>query len=112
MRLNSTVRAGFALLLALMLPLQGYAAMPVCGQHGHSNAAAGASPAQHHCTLGPQAIHLHGCGDCCCGTAAALTYVQWIAPRLIAPEISGAVPGSAPSVTLDRLDRPPRLIPA
>jgi hypothetical protein len=107
MRLNRTLRAGFALLVALMLPLQGYTAMPDCG---HSVAA---SPtARAHCTGGPTSTHRQGCGTCCCTAAIALTAVDWIAPRRIAPEVSLALLWSPPTVTLDRLERPPRFIPA
>jgi hypothetical protein len=107
MRLNRTLRVGFALLLALMLPLQGYAAMPVCA------ARVAASPtAQHRCAHGSAAIHHHDCGNSCCGAAIALTPVRWIAPLLTAPEISSAVLWSPPVGLLDRLDRPPRFVPA
>jgi hypothetical protein len=124
MRLNRTLHVGFALLLTLMLPLQGYAAMPGCGQLDHTNSSTDSRtekslvaplPAlqhsmQHHCARGSTATHHHGCGNCCCGAALALMATHWIAPLLTAPEISVAVPGSPPAVTLDRLDRPPRLI--
>jgi hypothetical protein len=120
MRLNRTLHIGFALLLTLMLPLQGYAAMPNCGPLDHTNSSIENSPAaslpalqhsmQHHCARGSAATHHHGCGNCCCGAAIALVAAHWIVPLLTAPEISVAVPGSPPTVTLDRLDRPPRFI--
>jgi hypothetical protein len=122
MRLNRTLRVGFALLLTLMLPLQGYAAMPSCGQLDHANSSTDNSLAaplpalqhsmQHHCARGSAATHHHdhGCGNCCCGAAIALMAAHWIAPLLTTPGISVAVPGSPPTVTLDRLDRPPRFI--
>jgi hypothetical protein len=120
MRLNRTLHVGFALLLTLMLPLQGYAAMPSCGQLDHRDSSAEKSLAapvpalqhsmQHHCARGSAAIHPHGCGNCCCGAAIALMAAHWIAPLMTAPGISGAVLGSPPAVTLDRLDRPPRFI--
>ena len=124
MRLNRTLQVGFALLLTLMLPLQGYAAMPGCGQPDHTNSGtdsstatslAAPSPAlqhamQHHCVRGSTATHHHGCGNCCGGAAIALLATHWIAPILTTLGISVAVPGSPPTVTLDRLDRPPRLI--
>jgi len=116
MRLNRTLRAGFALLVALVLPLQGYAAMPNCGQLDHRNSrmdsiAAPQTP-RAHCTGAPTASHHQGCGTCCCAAAMALTPVDWIAPRLIAPEVSLSLLGRPPAVTLDRLERPPRFIPA
>jgi hypothetical protein len=107
MRLNRTLRAGFALLAALMLPLQGYTAMPDCG---HSIEASPTALA--HCSGGPTATHRHGCGTCCCAAGMALTAVDWIAPHLIAPEVSLALLWSPPAVILDRLERPPRFIPA
>jgi hypothetical protein len=120
MRLNRTLHVGFALLLTLMLPLQGYAAMPSCGELGHTDSSTEQSVAaplpalqhsmQHHCTRGSTAIHHHGCGNCCCGAAIALMAADWIAPLMSAPGISMAVLGLPPTVTLDRLDRPPRLI--
>src|ERR1700722_5803106 len=120
MRLNRTLQVGFALLLILMLPLQGYATMPSCGQLDHTNSNADESVAatlpalqhsmQHHCARGSTATHHHGCGNCCCGAAIADMTAHWIAPLLTAPGISVAVPQAPPTVTLDRLDRPPRLI--
>lgn len=114
MRPNRTLRMGFALLFTLMLPLQGYAAMPSCGQPDHAvhhpaaHMAAHHSAA-HHCTREPAAAHHAGCGDCCCTVAIALTPSSWVAPILAAPEISDASIGSPPLAALDRLDRPPRL---
>jgi hypothetical protein len=124
MRLNRTLHVGFALLLTLMLPLQGYAAMPGCGQPDHTNSSTDSSAAnslpallpalqhsmQHHCARGSTVTHHHGCGNCCGGAAIALMATGWIAPLVTAPGISVAVLGSPPTVTLDRLDRPPRLI--
>jgi hypothetical protein len=113
MRLNRTLRAGFALLFALMLPLQGYAAMPICGQHDHAAQEPAHTAAHHsaapHCAREPAAIHHSGCGDCCCAVAIALSPINWAAPRLAAPQISNTLIWSAPAVALDRLDRPPRL---
>ena len=116
------LRLGFALLLTLMLPLQGYAAMPACAQHDGSNSsAAGAPPAgtgvaasptgQHHCQHASTASR-HRCDNCCCGAAIALTPTQWIAPLLSAPQVSSTPLWSPPMVALDRLDRPPRSLPA
>jgi hypothetical protein len=113
MRLNSTLRVGFALLFALMLPLQGYAAMPSCGRPDHAVQYTGHTPAHHsaahHCTKEPAATHHSGCGDCCCAIAIALAPIDWAAPRLAAAEISDTLIWSPPLGALDRLDRPPRL---
>jgi hypothetical protein len=108
MRFKRSLRAGFALLFALMLPLQGYAAMPVCREG--SVASVASSAPQTHCTGAP-AVHHHQCDNCCCGAAMALTHGEFIAPRLTAPGISDAALWPGPTVALDRLDRPPRFIP-
>jgi|ERR1700679_52802 hypothetical protein len=109
---NRIFRIGFALLLSLMLPLQGYAAMPVCAQHEQSaSSAAGlaAAPAgQQHCEHGN--VNHHHCDNCCCGVAIALTPAQWTPPPPSALQASGAALRSSPTATLDRLDRPPRSI--
>ena len=101
MKPNRTLRVGFALLFALMLPLQGYAAMPSCGQSTHA--------AAHHCAREPAVTHHSGCGDCCCTVAMVPAQGIWAAPRVAAIEISGTLIWSPPAVALDRLDRPPRL---
>jgi hypothetical protein len=107
MRLNRTFRLEFALLFSLLLPLQGYTAMPTCG-----DSTVAASATQSHCASAPAAIRHHGCGTCCCGAAVALTPALWVAPRLSAPGISATSLWPPPRLTLDRLDRPPRFIPA
>jgi len=107
---NRTFRIGLALLLTLMLPLQGYAAMPRCAQHDQSAtsaAALAASPVgQHHCEHGT--VSHHHCDNCCCGVAIALTPTPWTPPLPSAPQAAGAAPESSPITRLDRLDRPPR----
>jgi hypothetical protein len=111
MSLNRSLRAGFALLFALMLPLQGYAAMPVCRE-----ASAADSAPQAHCAGAPALqhpkVHRHNCDNCCCGAAMALTAADFIAPMLTAPDISGTALWPPPTAAIDRLDRPPRFIPA
>jgi hypothetical protein len=103
---NRSLRAGFALLFALMLPLQGYMAMPACREASVATAAP-----QTHCAGAP-AVHHHHCDNCCCGTAMALTAADFIAPLLTAPDISDAALWPPPTAAIDRLDRPPRFIPA
>ena len=130
MRLNRSLRFGFAMLLALLLPLQGYAMMPACAQHDQATSGVAgmtaSSPAHHHCERGTTAGDHHPgnghggnghggngrCDNCCCGAAIAAASVQWIAPLLSAPEISHVILWFPPTVTLDRLDRPPRYTPA
>jgi hypothetical protein len=112
MTLNRTIFGVLAMLLALMLPLQGYAAMSDCGTSDHTNSGAQRPSvlptAPQHCAGTPAARHRHGCGNCCCTAAIMLTAVRWTAPVPAAPEISAAVVWSPPRVALDRLDRPPR----
>lgn len=117
MRLRQTFRAAF-MWLSLLLPLQSFAAVP-CGQHDAANpsaaSAAAAFAAQDHCAHGSPATHQHGdhaCGKCCCGAAMAVTTSHGIAALPAAPEISSAAIGRPPIIALDRLDRPPRFIPA
>lgn len=100
MKLTLTRRMGFAL-LCLMLSLQGYAAMPDCGQH-----ASASQTTQQHCA--PESSHHHSCGNCCCAAAVAVMPVRWIAPLLSPAEFSDAPIWPAPEFALDRLDRPPR----
>jgi hypothetical protein len=92
-----------ALLLALLLPLQGLSAAALCGP---SNAASAAI--DHHCAHVPGIAQHHGCGTCCAiGVAAAP--LRWIAPRSSNPEVSSVTPLPPPKGQYDRLDRPPRL---
>ena len=95
------------LLLALILPLQTFAAAWSCSAHD-----AGAAAAHRHCaddagkTQGGGEPR-HHCGTCC-AAAIALMPFDWTAPR---PAISEAsLPPRPPplKVALDRLDRPPR----
>jgi hypothetical protein len=114
MKLNRTLRLGFALLLTLMLPLQGYAAMPACGQPVQSNIGvetdAAAPTAQQHCVREASTAHHHSCGNSCCGAVVATTAVQWAAPLPTSSEISFIELRFPPELALDRLDRPPRFI--
>jgi hypothetical protein len=102
-----SLRAGFALLFALMLPLQGYAAMPVCRE-----ASVASSAPQTHCAgvqgLQHRGVHHHNCDNCCCGAAMVLTAADFIAPLLTAPDISDSALWPPPTAAIDRLDRPPR----
>jgi len=91
-----------ALLLALMLPLQGFATAVSCA------ALDTASAAEHHCPHGPAVQH-HSCGTCC-SAAIAVTTLPWTPPR--SRRLLASVPllFSPPKLALDRLDRPPRPI--
>jgi hypothetical protein len=103
------------LLLALILPLQGFAAAWNCG-----SPETGSSAAHQHCPPGSGAAHSgeahtgeaqmhHHCGTCCAAAIAALPF-GWIAPPSITPPIALPQMGSPPKVALDRLDRPPRFV--
>jgi hypothetical protein len=99
----------FVLLLALILPLQSFAAAWNCGAH-----ATGAAAVHQHCAndsgkpQGGGEQH-HHCGTCC-AAAMALMPFRWIPPRTTSSEASQPSRGSPPQIALDRLDRPPRLI--
>jgi hypothetical protein len=97
----------FALLVAVMLPLQGFASASGCGPLGvvssteHCDHASGhaAGAAQH-----------HECGTCCSVAALSAAPLWWAAPRLTSPKLFLPLFWSPPAVVLDRLDRPPRFI--
>ena len=98
------------LLLALILPLQSFAAAWNCGSPDTASSAA-----QPHCATGSGAVHTgdaqphHHCGSCCAAAIAALPF-GWIAPPSITPPIALPQIGPPPKVAHDRLDRPPRLV--
>ena len=103
------------LLLALILPLQSFASIG-CGSPDAQSTAS-----QQHCADhpgeprsgdGPQsggAPQHHHCGSCCV-TAIAAAPLRFAPPPPTNPGIS--LPAHRPllTVTLDRLDRPPRLV--
>jgi hypothetical protein len=109
MRVNRTIRAGFLLLLCLMLPLAGYAsAISRCGS-GSSAAPAAALSGAHHCEHSSSTTGHHHCGGDCCGVAAlAAATSRWAATRYPAGEVSVSSFSPSPAVARDRLDRPPR----
>ena len=95
------------LLLALILPLQTFAAAWSCSAHD-----TGAAVAHHHCaddsgkTRGGGEPH-HHCGTCCAAAIAPMP-LGWSAPRAAISEASLPPRQPPPQVALDRLDRPPR----
>jgi hypothetical protein len=98
------------LLLALILPLQGFAVAWNCGPPD-----TGSTAAHQHCSPGSGAPHSgdaqphHHCGTCCAAAVAALPF-GWVAPPSITPPIALPPMRPPPKVVLDRLDRPPRLV--
>jgi hypothetical protein len=97
-----------ALLLVVMLPLQGFAAAFGCEAHDGAAAAATSATAQH-CPHASSALQHHACGTCCCA-AMVVTPLQWIPPRSISPQVRVPLSFSPPKIVLDRLDRPPRVL--
>jgi hypothetical protein len=106
MRINRTLRLVFALLLAVMLPLRGYAAIAHC-EPDHAMHTMHAMHAAH--CADAASLHSHSCSDCCCVAAAALTPSRWTLPHTPALDVSARLIWPPPALTLDRLDRPPRL---
>jgi hypothetical protein len=97
----------FVLLVAVVLPLQGFASASACVPFGSASLS-------EHCDHGAGRAtgtgQHHGCGTCC-SVAAISEAPQWqAAPRLKSPKLSLPLFWSLPAVVLDRLDRPPRLI--
>jgi hypothetical protein len=103
-----------ALLLALTLPLQGFAAISGCAplplaQHVRHQA----QTAHEHCaehSAQDSAVRHHGCCSDCCMTAVAQTAPVWIPPRAETPALSLPELGVPFMISLDRLDRPPRTL--
>ncbi|HWW29223.1 MAG TPA: hypothetical protein VNY80_04360 [Steroidobacteraceae bacterium] len=91
-----------ALLLVLLLPLQGFATALSCGSFDAAPAAA------QHCAHGSAAVQHHHCGTCC-SAAIVVTPLHWAPPRATRPDVSLPLLISPALVALDRLDRPPRL---
>ena len=119
MHLNPTLRAGFALLLVVMMSLRGAGASAGCTAldpaHLGTDGSAAAHASEQHCTQGVTRVYRHGCGECCekcCAAAVALTAVHWNPPHTGAADVSAALEWPPPSYPIDRLDRPPRTLRA
>ena len=115
----------FALVLAVMLPMRGFASAAHCeppgqghGAHSHgvesalrADAARGDLSLQAadegHCAGGGSSPHAHTCADCC-GAAAVLIAARFIVPRAAAALIARPLAWPHPALAIDRLDRPPR----
>jgi hypothetical protein len=112
MKLRRVTNLRLALLLALLLPLQAFAALTNCAlgaahvqvHQTHSVPAA----ADSHCEHAPASNTHHDCGSCCSVVAASNPLNIWLAPPLSTPPLALTRIKSPPSVAIDRLDRPPR----
>jgi hypothetical protein len=98
-----------ALLLALIMPLQGFASAWSCGSRDTAPATARTAAPQQ-CEHDGAAQQHHHCGTCCSAAAIAVSPKLWIAPRPANPSALLPLRLSPPAVILDRLDRPPRLL--
>lgn len=98
MRVFKNRPLGLVMLLALMLPMQSFAAFSC-------SSGAAASVAHSHCPDSAQPHH--HCGSCCTA-AIAVSPTDWTPPPSSNPGIH--LPAHSPllNITLDRLDRPPR----
>jgi hypothetical protein len=94
-----------ALLLALILPLQGFAVAWSCA------APETVEMSQHHCGQADGASVHHHCGTCCAAAIAA-TATVWATPPATITRLSLPSFRSLPAIALDRLDRPPRILPS
>jgi hypothetical protein len=103
-------RVGFAMLIALLLPLQGYGALRPCSEPVPTGISAAAVAVQHPCTHAKTATHQHNCTHDCCSVAMALTAARFIAPRRSVSDITCSALALAPEGALERLDRPPRFV--
>ncbi len=111
MKLHATNRRIAALLLAMLLPFQGFAAGSACPASPILRSAHVAHPALMHCAAQPghdsPARHHGACCDCSMA-AVDQAVLNWIAPRAEAQPLCLAPLRTPLMVCLDRLDRPPR----
>jgi hypothetical protein len=101
-----------ALILALVLPMRGIAPLTHCGALGFDSGThqAQAEGGKAHCANGAATTHSRGGSDCCCLTAVASAPVRLDVPRGPAAQIAGRAAWLHPTLTIERLDRPPRLL--
>ena len=120
-----------ALLLAVLLPMQGFTFATHCASHGGHGDLARQDAETMHCADGwgssyadndgPRhahdkgashadkgASHARGCGDCCGAPAAMSITPRFPVPRAAAVLIVGRLARPHPALAIDRLDRPPR----
>ena len=120
MKLHRSFGTVFALLLALMLPLRGYAAALQCeppATPGHAQSLQGTPHslrgASHslqstHCEHTGKSPVTHPCGDCCCAAAIEQLPKNWSPPHITATQPTDGLPCPAAKAAYGRLDRPPR----
>jgi hypothetical protein len=99
-----------ALLLALIMPLQGFASAWSCATFDPTPATGPATALQHCAHDAGAAQQHHHCGTCCCAAAIAVVPLLWIPPRPVNAGALLPVRSSPPAIALDRLDRPPRFV--
>jgi hypothetical protein len=105
MRLHRLTNLRLALILALILPFQAFAALSNCVPNDLvAHAAVQAGHCEH---AAPSTVH-HHCGACCV-LAAANHLSTPLPPRGIAQQLNVAPIKAPPSIAGDRLDRPPRV---
>jgi hypothetical protein len=115
MRPNTRNWPSIALLLALLLPLQSFAAISGCAPPlpATHHAQHPAQTVHEHCAehaSRDSAAHPHGCCDCCIAAVGQAT-LDWTPPRTETPQLSLPVVRAPLMISLDRLDRPPRTLP-
>jgi hypothetical protein len=112
MRPNPSTWPIVALLLAFLLPLQGFAAISGCAQPTPAQYARHQTRIAHeHCAEHPaqdSAVQHHGCCSDCCMAAMAQATPDWTPPRAETPQLSLPALRTPLMICLDRLDRPPR----
>jgi len=112
MRFHRLSKLLLTLILAASLPLRVYAVScesPVAGAPHHAQAAGIAQAANHgtHCEHGSTSGHGTTCD--CCGVAVAAAPPSWALPHDSPSAVLARLISHSPVLTLDRLDRPPRL---
>jgi hypothetical protein len=104
-----TTSLTLVLLLALLLPLQTFASVWNCNADDTGAAITHHPCADHSAQAHKGAGQHHHCGTCCVAAIAPMPFL-WVAPHGMSCEDFQPLHRPPPSVALDRLDRPPRLV--
>jgi hypothetical protein len=115
MRFHRLSKLLLTLLLAASLPLRAYAApcespaahAALTAHTAHATQAVHAAHRGTHCEHGSMSGHGATCD--CCGVAVAAPPPSWAPPHDSASAVLARPISHSPVLTLDRLDRPPRL---